>query len=177
MNAVFYISAAVALVSTAMVITRTSAIHALLYFVVSLLALAVVFYVLGAPFVAALEVIIYAGAIIVLFLFVVMLLNLGPPAAAQEAQWLDPWGWIGPSVLALILIGEMVYILLPSGGVPPVATPVAPSQVAFALLTRYLLGVELASILLLAGLVGAYHLGRHSVASQHEEGDHGRHTV
>ncbi len=176
MNAVFYLSAAVAVVSTAMVITRTNAVHALLYLVVSLLSVAVVFFVLGAPFVAALEVIIYAGAIIVLFLFVVMLLNLGPPAAAQEAQWLDPWGWIGPAVLALILIGEMVYILLPSGPLPLGAEPVSPSRVAETLLTQYLLGVELASILLLAGLVGAYHLGRQPAASQHREGEYGKRT-
>ena len=83
MNTVFYISAAVALASTVMVITRRKAVHALLYLIVSLLAVAVVFYALGAPFVAALEVLIYAGAIMVLFVFVIMLLNLGPEAAAR----------------------------------------------------------------------------------------------
>ena len=61
-----------------------NAVHALLYLIVSLLAVAVVFYVLGAPFVAALEVIIYAGAIMVLFVFVVMMLNLGEHAVSME---------------------------------------------------------------------------------------------
>ena len=72
----FYIAAAIAILSTIMVITRYNMIHALLYLVVSFLAVAIVFYVLGAPFIAALEVIVYAGAIVVLIIFVIMMLNL-----------------------------------------------------------------------------------------------------
>jgi NADH-quinone oxidoreductase subunit J len=107
----FYLAAAVALAATVMVITQLRAVHALLYLVVSQLAVAVIFYVLGAPFVAALEVIIYAGAIVVLFVFVVMMLNLGEVAADQERQWLHPRMWIGPSILAAILLGELLYML------------------------------------------------------------------
>ena len=76
-------------------ITRLNAVHALLYLIVSLLAVAMIFYMLGAPFVAALEVIIYAGAIMVLFVFVVMMLNLGAGRRAGAA-WLNPRIWIGP---------------------------------------------------------------------------------
>lgn len=75
MELTFYIAAAVAVLSTVMVITRYNMIHALLYLVVSFLAVAVVFFTLGAPFMAALEVIIYAGAIVVLIIFVIMMLN------------------------------------------------------------------------------------------------------
>jgi len=160
MNAVFYIAAAVAVISTAMVITRLNAIHALLYLIVSLLAVAVIFFTLGAPFAAALEVIIYAGAIMVLFIFAIMLLNLGPRTVAQESQWLNPRTWIGPSILALILIGELAFIIARGGGQTRVAGVVAPQQVGVALFGPYMLGVEMASLLLLAGLVGAYHLGR-----------------
>ena len=71
----FYVAAAIAIVSTVLMITRLNAVHALLYLVVSLLAVATVFFILGAPFVAALEVIIYAGAIMVLFIFVMMMLK------------------------------------------------------------------------------------------------------
>ena len=78
MNVLFYISAVVAILATLMAISRAHPVHALLYLIVSLLAVALVFFTLGAPFVAALEVITYAGAIMVLFLFVVMMLNLGP---------------------------------------------------------------------------------------------------
>ena len=92
-------------------ITRLNVVHALLYLIVSLLGVAVVFYVLGAPFVAALEVIIYAGAIMVLFVFVVMMLNLGEHAAEREEQWLTPGIWIGPALLASILIFEVVYLV------------------------------------------------------------------
>ena len=86
MTVVFYIAAAVAVISTLLVITRRNTLHALLYLVVSLLAVAVVFSALGAPFVAALEVIVYAGAIIVLFLFAVMLLNIGRDDDAERAR-------------------------------------------------------------------------------------------
>jgi NADH-quinone oxidoreductase subunit J len=158
MLVVFYIAAAVAIASTIMAITRLDAVHALLYLIVSLLAVAVVFFVLGAPFVAALEVIIYAGAIMVLFVFVVMLLNLGQAAIAQERRWVRPRMWIGPMILAAILIGELLYIL---PGSPSTGTRVVePHEVGIALYGPYLIGVELAAMLLLAGLVGAYHLGR-----------------
>jgi NADH-quinone oxidoreductase subunit J len=161
MDALFYIAAMVGVVSTGMVITRLNAVHALLYLIVSLLAVALIFFLLGAPFVAALEVIIYAGAIMVLFLFVVMMLNQGPPAVEQERRWLQPGMWVGPSVLAIILLGELLY-LFGSGAVNQMngIITVNPKQVSMVLLGPYLIGVELASMLLLPGLIGAYHLGR-----------------
>jgi NADH-quinone oxidoreductase subunit J len=159
MSAVFYIAAAVAVISTVMVITRLNAIHALLYLIVSLLAVAVIFFTLGAAFAAALEVIIYAGAIMVLFVFVVMLLNLGPQSTAQESRWLSRRSWIGPAILALILIGEQAFIIARGASRAPAAGPVGPKQVGIALYGPYLLGVELASLLLLAGIIGARRLG------------------
>jgi NADH-quinone oxidoreductase subunit J len=158
MHAVFYISGAIAVLATALMLTRLNAVHALLYLVVSLLAIAVVFYVLGAALAAALEVIIYAGAIMVLFIFVVMLLNLGETAANDERRLLNASMWVGPSILSAVLIAEFVYIL---GGESHanIPAPVGPKQVAAALYAPYLIGVELASMLLLAGIVGAYHLG------------------
>ena len=161
MQAMFYMSATVAILATLMMITELHAIHALLYLVVSLLAVAVVFLALGAPFVAALEAIVYAGAIVVLFIFVVMMLNVGEAAVKQERRWLTPLMWVGPVVLLLILLAEVGYMLT-AGGSPSVASAiVGPKQVGLALYGPYLLGVELASMLLLAGLLGAYQLGRH----------------
>ncbi len=166
MNVVFTISAAVAVISTVLAVSRLDAVHALLYLIVSLLSVALVFLTLGAPFVAALEVIIYAGAIMVLFIFVVMMLNLGARAAEQERAWLRPRTWVLPSILAMILIGELVYVLGIGRGEGAAAGAAAagtgPRQVGMALFGPYVLGVELASMLLLAGLVGAYHLGRPS---------------
>jgi NADH-quinone oxidoreductase subunit J len=160
MNIVFYLSAAVAIVSTVAVITGRNAVHALLYFIVSLLAVALIFFALGAPFIAALEVIIYAGAIMVLFVFVMMMLNLGPQAVEQERQWLPSKAWVGAAILATILIAELLYVLASKAGQPSSVGMVGPKQVGMALFGPYLMGVELASLLLLAGLVGAYHLGR-----------------
>ena len=153
----FYVAAAIAVISTALMVSRMNAVHALLYLVVSLLAVAIVFYVLGAPFVAALEVIIYAGAIMVLFIFVMMMLNLGERATQMERSWVNPGAWVGPAVLAAVLLIEL--------GVTLTARPAAqthgtdPKEVALSLYGPYLLGVELVSMLLLAGIVGAYHIG------------------
>ncbi|MDA8241467.1 MAG: NADH-quinone oxidoreductase subunit J [Nitrospiraceae bacterium] len=160
MNAVFYLSAFVAVIATIMVITRVNAVHALLYFIVSLLSVAVIFFVLGAPFIAALEVIIYAGAIMVLFVFVIMLLNIGSEAAEKEKQLLSPQAWTGPASLAAVLLGELIYVLVKGGSGAGGIGIIGPRQVGVSLLTKYVIGVELASMLLLAGLVGAYHLGR-----------------
>ncbi len=160
MNLLFYISAVVAAVSTFMVITRKSAVHALLYLIVSLLAVALIFFALGAPFVAALEVIIYAGAIMVLFVFVIMMLNLGSQAAEQESLWLSPGIWSGPSLLASVLAGELLYAFTAGQARTVTAGLIGPKQVGIALFGPYVVGVELASMLLLAGLIGAYHLGR-----------------
>ncbi|MCL4302225.1 MAG: NADH-quinone oxidoreductase subunit J [Anaerolineae bacterium] len=160
MNIVFYISSAVAIAATVMVITRLNAVHALLYMIVSLLAMALVFFTLGAPFVAALEVIVYAGAIMVLFVFVIMMLNLGEQATDQERQWLHGVSWLGPAGLAGLLLVLLVYILFGSSSEPVGTEVISPQQVGLALFGPYLLAVELAAFLLLAGMVGAYHLGR-----------------
>ncbi len=160
MNALFYVAAAVAIVSTFMVIIGPNAVHALLYLVVSLLAAALIFFSLGAPFVAILEVIIYASAIMVLFVFVVMMLNLGEASVRQERQWLHGPTWIGPAILIAILLAELVYMLVSGAHLSVGAASLGPKQVGVVLFGPYVLGVELASMLLLAGLIGAHHLGR-----------------
>jgi NADH-quinone oxidoreductase subunit J len=172
---VFYIAAVTAILATVLALSRVNAIHGLLYLVVSLLALAVVFYLLGAPFVAALEIIVYAGAIVVLFIFVVMLLNQGATTVHIERSWLTPRIWIGPAILAIILAGELAYAVSVA---PPSAAGtrmVGPAEVGLSLYGPYLLGVELASFLLLAGLLGAYHLGRR--IGEKSETNHGAHSV
>src|SRR5574340_977147 len=130
MEVVFYIAAIVAITSTILAITRLNAVHALLYLIVSLLSVAVVFFVMGAPFIAALEVIVYAGAI-----------------------------------LAAILIAEIVWLVSGPGNAVYGSTAIEPKQVGIVLFGPYLIGVELASMLLLGALVGAYHLGRRAPAT------------
>ncbi len=160
MNSTFEISAIVAVLATVMTITRASAVHALLYLTVSLLAVALVFFVLGAPFAAALEVIIYAGAIMVLFVFVIMMLNIGDMAADLERAWLTPSMWIGPSFLAVLLAIELGVVVTAGGYGHRAGSVVDARAVGVALVGPYMLAVELASFLLLAGLVAAFHLGR-----------------
>jgi NADH-quinone oxidoreductase subunit J len=166
-NVVFWISAAVAIAATLMVITRTNVMHALLYLVVSLFAVAVIFAALGALFVAALEVIIYAGAIIVLFLFAVMLLDPRALEGEQERARLRSSVWLGPGALAAILLAELIWVIVGgTGGARVGAATVGPQAVGLSLFGPYALAVELASMLLLAALVGARHLGRRSQESE-----------
>ena len=164
----FYIAASVTLAATVLVVTRLNAAHALVYLIVSLLSIAVIFFLLGAPFAAALEVVIYAGAIVVLFLFVVMMLNLGRASVERERSWLTPNMWYGPSLLTFVLLLELIYVIASDGGeISGVA--VMPKEVGIRLFGPYVLAVELASILLLAALVGAFHLGRRYLHQRREE--------
>ncbi len=159
METLFYIAAAVALVATVAALTRANAAHALIYLIVSLLAVAVLFFLMGAPFAAALEIVIYAGAIMVLFVFVIMMLNLGEAGNERERQWLAPRNWVVPGILAGLLLLEL---LLAVRHAPELTSGVAvePKRVGLTLFGPYVLAVEIASMLLLSGLVGAYHLGR-----------------
>jgi NADH-quinone oxidoreductase subunit J len=166
MAMLFYLAGILAIIATFLAITRRHAVHALLYLTVSLLAVAIDFYALGAPFVAALEVMIYAGAIMVLFVFAVMMLNVAEHAMEVEYYSLKPLDWLGPSVLALILLGELVYCTLIATSAPARAAVVGPKQVGIALFDNFWIGVELASLLLTAGLVGAYHLGRNALVKE-----------
>ena len=161
MEFAFYFAAGVAVMATLRVVTSTDPVHALLYLIISLLAVSMVFFSLGAPFAGALEIIVYAGAIMVLFVFVVMMLNLGPAAVEQERKWLTPGIWFGPALLSALLLGQLLYVLFASpSGAGIGATAVSAKTVGVSLFGPYLLAVELASMLLLAALVAAYHLGR-----------------
>jgi NADH-quinone oxidoreductase subunit J len=153
----FYIAAVVAVLSTLMVVTRSNLVHALLYLVISLFAVAVVFYTLGAPFVAALEVIVYAGAIMMLFLFAVMLLNVG----ADSPLRVPGWAWVAPAILVGVLLAEVIYGLTRQTQ-SLAGVEVGPAAVSEALYGPYVLGVELASMLLLAALIGARHVASRS---------------
>jgi len=159
MQVLFGIAAIIAVVATLLAVTRLNAVHALLYLIVSILSLAVIFYILGAPFASALEVIVYAGAIVVLMLFVVMMLNVGHQAVERERTLLRPKVWIGPFILAALLMVEFLFLLFGESRTARVGVQ-EPTQVGIALFQPYLIAVEIASFLLLAGVVGAFHLGR-----------------
>ncbi|PCJ91799.1 MAG: NADH-quinone oxidoreductase subunit J [Porticoccaceae bacterium] len=169
----FYTASTIALVATILALTRANATHALIYLILSLLAVAVVFYVIGAPFAAALEVVIYAGAIMVLFIFVIMMLNLGDKGDRREKQLLKPQVWIVPVIFTLVLLVELVLVLSQSTPAE-IQGLVTPKQVGLTLFGPYVLAVEIASMLLLAGLVGSFHLGRRYLDEGRENSSRGR---
>lgn len=167
MNIIFYIAAIIALASTLCVVTRKNAVHALLYLIVSLLAVSVIFFISGAPFVAALEVIVYAGAIMVLFVFAIMMLNLGKDSILKESAFMNFGSWLVPALLCLVLLGEMIYVFYANGVAGSEYKEVGPAAVSSSLFGGYVLAVELTGMLLMAGIVGAYHIGREKKREYH----------
>ena len=170
----FYLLAIVAILASLRVITRTNPVHALLNMIVTLLALSGIFFALGAPFAGALEIIVYAGAIMVLFVFVVMMLNLGIQSTLEEESWLSSSAWAVPAGLAFI-VGLTLFSLIGmkhgfEGMMPAFigVEPVTAKMIGAKLFTEYLLLVEIAGFLLLAGLVAAYHLARSSLDDENE---------
>ena len=166
----FYLAATVAVISTAAVIVISNVVHALIYLILSLLSVAVIFFVLGAPFAAVLEAIVYAGAIMVLFLFVIMLLGaekLSPGKVLPFQKQLA----LG---LVFVLIIESGYLLLGRASISAVIIP--PSEAAnsieavrelgVALFSDFLLPFEVTSILLLVAMVGAIVLAKREKGEQ-----------
>ncbi len=155
----FYSCAGIAVLTALLAITRRNPMHAILYLVVMLLAIAGLFFQLGAPFLAALQVIVYAGAIVVLFLFVIMMINPDNKEDPQESRRMK-LSWFGPLVLVLIL-GIEWFFLLQGPAAPILLTSVGPAQLATTLFENYSIGLQLVALFLLVGLLGAYHLGSH----------------
>ena len=154
----FYILAAVTVIATLFAITEKHAVHAIVYLVTSFFALAVIFYLLAAPVVAVFEVIIYAGAIMVLFLFVIMMLDLGHPERMKYPRPADWW----PALLLVAGVLGSVDLLVVSGHPRSAAgfTGISVRQFSQVLFQQYGIAVELISMQLLFALVGALYLGR-----------------
>lgn len=149
---------AFALISAAIAVTRPSAVHALVYLLVMLLALAVSFFALGAAFAAVLLIMVYAGAIVVLFVFVVMTLPISPEAITRERAALKR-AWPVPLILSVLVVAPFVFGAFAMPGRHP-ALPVSAQEVGRLLFGPWALVIELASLLLLAGLIGVRHIGR-----------------
>jgi len=156
---IFYILAAVAVVGTILAITEKHPVHAILYLVTSLFSVAVIFYLLAAPLVAAFEVILYAGAIMVLFLFVIMMLDLGHPEKGLSPHWRE---WLPALVLSGVSIASLAIVIFARHGVDVATVPqaLAIREVAIRLFREHGLAVELISLQLLFALVGALYLGK-----------------
>jgi NADH-quinone oxidoreductase subunit J len=154
----FYILSAVTLIGTLMAITARQAVRAIVYLVTSFFALALIFYLLGAPLVAAFEVIIYAGAIMVLFLFVIMMLDLGQPEKLKFPRAADWWPAI---ILLVVIVGSVGLIAVTKEpAILPGFVDITVRQFSETLFKRYGVAVEIISMQLLFALVGALYLGR-----------------
>ncbi len=156
---IFYTLAAIIVVATALAITRRNVMHAVVYLVISFLGTALLFYLLGAPLLAALEVIVYAGAIMVLFLFIVMMLEIGPSPQSPRRYFLQWLPALGLGTVCLVITGLLLLVKPGAGAVLPaaMASPLAFGRFLF---ERYWFAVEIASYLLFVALVGALYLGR-----------------
>ncbi|MHB8069086.1 MAG: NADH-quinone oxidoreductase subunit J family protein [Desulfobaccales bacterium] len=157
--AIFYLLGLVTVASTVFAITRSNLVHAVVYLVVSFFGTAMLFYLLGAPFVAILEVIIYAGAIMVLFLFIIMMLR---PEESQEKGRAAVRRWLPALVLAGVTLGSLILLIIaaPGSATPLSAAAASPLEFGRALYQRHWFAVEVASFLLFVALVGALYLGR-----------------
>jgi NADH-quinone oxidoreductase subunit J len=155
---IFYILAATAVIATFLAITEKHPVHAILFLVTSLFSMATIFYLLMAPLVAVFEVILYAGAIMVLFLFVIMMLDLGHPEKGLSPHWKE---WLPALLLSGISIVSLVTVIVSRHAVDtaPAVMPTI-SEVALRLFQEHGLAVELISLQLLFALVGALYLGR-----------------
>ena len=179
----FYLFGVIALASALAFVTRKSPVAAALWLVNVMFALAALYVRLDAHFIAAIQVLVYAGAIMVVFLFVIMLLNLGHPSELADVR--GKWGKAAATVLGLILLAEIAVVsgarvnpewILPRGEMDRLlAEKGAVGVVADPLFTHYLLAFELTSVLLLIAIVGAVTLGRrsdHSIEPTAEESAH-----
>ena len=175
----FYIFGLLAVASALAFVTRKSPVAAALWLVSTMFSLAAMYVMLDAHFIGAIQVLVYAGAIMVVFLFVIMLLNLGKPSDVADARgrgWKIVAAFVGLALLAQIFaltrVGAPSRFALPRGTLAEAArTQGAIQPVAESLFTEYLLAFEVTSILLLAAVVGAVVVGRQRA------GDAGRREV
>ena len=154
----FYVLGAVILVTTGIATTRRNLVHAVVYLVFSFFGSAMMFYLFGAPLLAVLEVIIYAGAIMILFLFIIMMVKM---EASQERlfpiqQWL-PIALMGGIYL---IIGAVIVSSAPGSQVTLEIALAKPKAFGEYLFQRHWLVIEIVSLLLLIALIGALFLGR-----------------
>ena len=153
----FYILAAVTVIGTILAITETHPVHAIVYLVTSFFSLATIFFLLAAPLIAMFEVIIYAGAVMVLFMFVIMMLDLGRSGEAGRPPLKQ---WLLPIVLGGIILASIGVIAAGYATAPPAPGAITVRDFALTLFRKYGVAVEIISMQLLFAVVGALYLGR-----------------
>ena len=155
-GAIFYLLGIVILIATGLAVTRRQPIHAVLYLIVAFLSTAALFFLLGAPLLAAFMVIVYAGAIMVLVLFVIMLFQQSPLERGLLSEW-------GPAtLLGVVFLAVAVAMVFKDPGSEIVlkGAVAQPRDFGRFLFDRYWLAIEIVSILLLVALVAIIHLAK-----------------
>ena len=157
----FYLFGLIAVASALLFVTRRSPVAAALWLVSVMFCLAALYVMMNAQFVGAIQVLVYAGAIMVVFLFVVMLLNLGHGDGASDIR--GKWGRLAAGGIGLALVAQL--LVLTRGRLPEIAPPAGSSANAIApmaavLFTEHLVAFEVTSILLLVAIVGAVALAK-----------------
>jgi NADH-quinone oxidoreductase subunit J len=169
---IFYVLAILILATTALAVTRRDLVHAVIYLIFSFFGSAMLFYLFGAPLLAVLEVIIYAGAIMVLFLFIVMMLKVD-----NSGERLFPLSqWLPAAVFGVIYLAAGVGLIAadPDKGVMLQTARAEPSALGRYIFEAHWLSLEIVSLLLLVATIGALLLARQSqsrTAGQNPEGD------
>ncbi len=159
MEVLFYICAAVAVLAALNVVLQRTPVYSALSLILVLCLLAVIYLLLGAEFIAVIQVIVYAGAIMVLFVFVIMLLNAGrevPSERSRLARWLG-----APLVIAFLL--EVLWVVwnqFPSGTAPAAEIDAGPAAIGHLLFRNYVLPFEVTSVLILVAILGAVVLAK-----------------
>jgi len=169
-NIAFYCISAVILLSAILMVSARNMVHGVVYMVVSFIGIGALFILLQAEFVAAVQILVYAGGIVVLFLFVVMLVNLGD---VNQIEFVHKQ-WLPATVLVLVLLAEVGFLVWGNAA----SLPAAPEQTAsvlraidqgntetigMMLYTEYLLPFEVASLLLLVAMIGAIYMAKRRV--------------
>ena len=154
----FYVIAVLLVLSSLMVVFLRNVVHCALALVAALFLIAILFVMLHAPMVGVLQVLVYAGAIMVLFLFVIMFLNPTAPEPRRKLWW-------GFGSVAALLLAASLAALLSNGGAPvdPVAATEifgSPETLAKSLFTDFVLPFEITSVLLLVAIIGAVVLAK-----------------
>ena len=155
---IFYILAVAILLTTGLAITRRNLVHAVVYLVFSFFGSAMMFYLFGAPLLAVLEVIIYAGAIMILFLFIIMMVK----TETSEERLFPIQQWLPIVLVAVVylVIGAAIVSSAPGSQVVLEVALAKPKAFGQYLFQRHWLVIEIVSLLLLIALVGALYLGR-----------------
>ena len=155
-TAIFYLLGIVILTATGLAITRRQPVHAVLYLIVAFLGTAALFFLLGAPLLAAFVVIVYAGAIMVLFLFVIMMFQRSP----RELRLLSEWGPATLLGVVFLAVAAAMVFKDPGSGIVLQGAVAQPHDFGRFLFDRYWLAVEIVSILLLVALVAIIQLSK-----------------